>query len=95
MAAYIVFNVDEVTNPELFARYREKAPSVLRAQGISLLAGPPVSEMLEGSPVLLSPLIRFDTVDEARTWYWSPEYQELAKMRREATTGRAYIVEGP
>jgi uncharacterized protein (DUF1330 family) len=51
MAAYVIYQA-EVTDPEQYARYREKStPSVVNAGGEFLVRGGEV-DMLEGEPPL-------------------------------------------
>ncbi len=39
-------------------------------------------------------MLEFDTVDDARAWYESPEYQAALPYRLRSTDWRAFIVEG-
>ena len=39
-------------------------------------------------------VLQFPTVDDAKAWYYSPEYQAAAVHRRKAADYRAFIVEG-
>jgi len=39
-------------------------------------------------------LLKFPTVEDAKAWYYSPEYQAAAVHRKKAAEYRAFIVEG-
>ena len=39
-------------------------------------------------------VLEFPSMEQARAWYDSPEYQEVAPIRQAASRGRAVIVEG-
>jgi uncharacterized protein (DUF1330 family) len=39
-------------------------------------------------------ILEFDSLDIARRWYASPDYQHAAAARRAASTGRVVLVEG-
>ncbi len=94
MAAYVVFVIGAISDPGLMNQYREQARELLPAQGVSFLAGPGVAESLEGSPPNGAVIIRFDTLEQAQSWYRSDEYQKLAAMRLAAASCTAFIVEG-
>ena len=51
--------------------------------------------VLEGEwPAARTVLIRFPDDQELRRWYESPEYQELARHRREASVASVAVVSG-
>ena len=39
-------------------------------------------------------LLKFPTVEDAKAWYYSPEYQAAAAHRQKAADYRAFIVDG-
>ncbi|MBC7159499.1 MAG: DUF1330 domain-containing protein [Porphyrobacter sp.] len=95
MAAYVVIVTGAISDPELMGQYKEQAKELLVAQGVSFTGGPAVAETLEGSPPNAAAIIRFETLEQAHGWYWSDEYQKLAAIRLAASSGMAFIVEGP
>jgi uncharacterized protein (DUF1330 family) len=51
-------------------------------------------ESLEGQMPDGVVLLKFPTVEDARAWYYSPEYQAAAEHRKKAADYRAFIVAG-
>jgi uncharacterized protein (DUF1330 family) len=94
MAAYVIVEV-RVTNPEPYAAYRDLATaSVARHGGRFLVRGGAVTP-LEGDwrPERFV-VIEFPSVDAARAFYFSEDYQEALKVRLANSVGRSFIVEG-
>lgn len=92
MAAYIVFfRESPVRDPEAMVEYRKG-----RAQGFDMtpLAAYGAQEALEGEAPDGVVILKFPTMEEARAWYHSPEYQAVAPFRQKAADYRAVIVEG-
>ena len=94
MSAYLILDID-VHNQELYARYVAQATSIIeKAGGRYLVRGGRVTRLSgEWLPKRLV-VIRFETVQQARDCFASPEYRKIAPLREEAATSRAVIVEG-
>ena len=94
MPVYFVGEV-KVTDPEKFGQYAAGVPAVLAKYGGRVLArGGPITNV-EGewdSPRLV--VIEFESVEQGKAVYASPEYQELKKLRKGAAEVRSVIVEG-
>lgn len=94
MPGYVIVEV-RVTNPEPYAAYRDLAgASVARHGGRFLVRGGAVTP-LEGewTPERFV-VIEFPSVDAARAFYYSEDYQDALKVRLANSEGRAFIVEG-
>lgn len=95
MATYAVFDVDW-TDQNKAKEYRERfGPALERYGGKTLCAGSP--QLIEGnwSPSRVV-ILEFPSTAAFRSWYASPEYAPVLKLRMEgATTRAAVIVEGP
>ncbi len=91
---YLVVHLD-VHDPEGFEKYRDKvAPTVAQYGGKYLVRGGAM-EMVEGDA--LPPrtvILEFPSLEQAKTWYNSPEYQEILGLRLAAANGSAQFVEG-
>jgi uncharacterized protein (DUF1330 family) len=48
---------------------------------------------VEGDEVDAAVVLEFETVQEAKDWYYSPQYQEALKHRLGTARSRAVIVE--
>jgi uncharacterized protein (DUF1330 family) len=94
MAAYVIYQA-EVTDPEQYARYREKStPAVLAAGGEFLVRGGDV-ELLEGEPPLGRIVIaKFPSMEAARAWYDGETYRQARTLREGAVVANLYIVNG-
>jgi uncharacterized protein (DUF1330 family) len=94
MAAYVIYQA-EVTDPEQYARYREKStPSVVNAGGEFLVRGGEI-DLLEGEPPLGRTVIaKFASMEAARAWYTSEAYREARALREGAVLANLYIVDG-
>jgi len=94
MPVYMIFN-ETVTNPAVFEEYRKQAgPMILSYGGKYVVRGGGVTN-LEGEPGLdRVVIIEWESMEAAKRFYFSPEYQALVKIRQTATVGTAAIVEG-
>ncbi len=94
MAAYVVFDV-KVQDAAGYEVYRQAgSPSVPQYGGKYLVRGSRV-EVLEGtwrpSRVVV---IEFESFDQAKRWYHSPEYQEALQGRLRTAVSKVLVVEG-
>ena len=95
MAAYLIADVANIKDEETYAAYRSRVSLGLRAAGGQyLVRGGPV-EVLEGdwSPGRVV-VVRFNSVEEARRWWDSPEYAEPKRMRQSSTATNMILVPG-
>jgi len=94
MAGYIVADV-EITDPEEYQRYtRQVAPTVERYDGKFLVRGGQ-PETIEGDwKTKRIVIIEFPSVEQAKTWYNSPEYSAIAGIRHGSTVSRIVLVHG-
>ncbi|MCW3838038.1 DUF1330 domain-containing protein [Sphingomonas canadensis] len=92
--AYIVARMS-IHDPAGFARYAPQVPAVLAMHGGRYLARAGRFELLEGAAAGdRAVILEFPSMDAARAFYYSPEYQAIAPIRRAATEGGSFIVEG-
>ncbi|SES46748.1 DUF1330 domain-containing protein [Rhizobium sp. NFR03] len=93
MAAYVVFCLTKVHDEERLAEYRRQAVPLLEATpGLKFFAGPaPIA--IEGPPLAVAVVVELPDLDTAKRWYHSEEYQKVAAIRHEASTGFAFIVQ--
>ena len=94
MAGYMIGNIT-ITDPEAFAEYGRLVPARVAAFGGSYVVRGGTPEAVEGDyrPVRIV-VLRFDSVERAKEWYYSAEYAPLKEMRMQASTGDLYFVEG-
>ena len=94
MTAYIIADVT-ITNPEGYAAYRPLAAASVARHGGRFIARGGAVESLEGgwAPSRIV-IIEFPSMDAARAFYNSTDYQEALKVRLANSTGRMILVEG-
>jgi len=94
VSAYLILDVD-VTNQELYSQYVARATSIIeKAGGRYLVRGGRVTRLSgEWLPKRLV-IIQFETVQQAKDCFSSPEYLKIAPLREQAAVSRAIIVEG-
>lgn len=94
MAGYLIAQI-EITDPDAFEAYREAVPQVIAKFGGRYLVRGGEIEVREGeSPIPRLVIVAFDSVDQVRRFYDSPEYQEILPLRLRASKGSVAIVEG-
>lgn len=94
MPAYVIADVN-VTNPERYADYSAQVASTLEPYRGRFLVRGGSTERIEGEwlPRRLV-IIEFPSMDAARRWYGSPEYQAILGIRHEAASARLIVTEG-
>jgi uncharacterized protein (DUF1330 family) len=95
MSAYCLFDCEEIYDPALLEKYRQRVFSVVsKFSGKYIVIGGPY-EIKEGSPKINFPvLIEFPTLEQANAWYNSAEYAELLEMRKSAGKYEAVFMRG-
>jgi len=96
--AYVVVEI-QVTNPSGYEGYRALSTPAVAQYGGQFIARGGAREQLEGEDDThnsgwRSVIIEFPSLEQARTWYHSPEYTKARAIREENSVGRMFIVEG-
>lgn len=93
-AAYLIATMD-IHDAETYDTYRQQVPATLEAYGGEFVVRGGTKEVLEGEwPEQRVVVLRFPSMDQARAWHASAEYQGPKALRRSASKGRMIIVEG-
>ena len=94
MSAYVIAEVN-ITNPDLFAEYRQLVPATIEKYGGRFVVRGGTVETKEGgwSPSRIV-VLEFPSMDQARKWYHSAEYKPLLEMRLKAASAKLILVEG-
>jgi uncharacterized protein (DUF1330 family) len=92
--AYLV-GIVTIEDAEGFAEYASQVPEVIARYGGRYIARGGTVEVLEGSwaPARVT-LAEFDSLEQAKRWYESEEYQALAEIRRRSANADLVLVEG-
>lgn len=93
-SAYILANVS-VTNPEQYEEYRKFSSLAMQAHGAEVCVRGGKVEVLEGdwTPERVV-LLKFPTVEAAKTFYDSIEYTKARAAREGAAIMRMVLIEG-
>ncbi|HEY0981755.1 DUF1330 domain-containing protein [Schlesneria sp.] len=94
MPAYIVFTREKTLDQSELEAYWSKVGTTLEGVPLKVLAAYGPHQSLEGPDVEGVVIAEFPSMSEARTWYESPAYQEVAKHRHRGAIYRGVIVEG-
>ena len=89
---YVIITED-VKDPAGMAEYGKLASQTMG--NATVLAFGPAAETLEGQwHGTQTVLLEFESVEAAKEWYYSDEYQEAAKLRQAAADCNGVIVAG-
>jgi len=91
--AYVVAEV-AIHDAEAFSRdYAPKVAGTVQSFGGRFLTSGKLTA-LEGNTPERFVIIAFDSLEKARAWYDSPEYQPLLTIRKKTATTTLFIAEG-
>ena len=94
MAAYCLFDMYEVTDPEKLEQYRSGVLATVQKYGGQYVVIGGKCDIVEGNwrptfPVLME----FPSLEAAHSWYNSPEYAPLKALRQSGTKNNAVFME--
>ncbi|MFH1339321.1 MAG: DUF1330 domain-containing protein [Candidatus Omnitrophota bacterium] len=94
MSAYVILNID-VKDPNGYEEYKKKGASTILAYGGKPLVRGENIEVVEGNwrPRRLV-IIEFESMEKARRWWNSPEYNAAKKLRQKSADTDVIFVEG-
>ena len=93
-AAYIIADID-ITNPEQYEGYKKLSSVAMKAHGAELCVRGGKVEVLEGdwNPSRIV-VMKFPSMEKARAFYDSVEYEAAKHARQGAAVMRMIVVEG-
>jgi uncharacterized protein (DUF1330 family) len=86
VVAYVVGN-ESIHDQAKYEEYRTQVRPTLALYGGRVLSAGPIAEVLEGEPKALAFVIEFESLERAKEWYSSPEYQAIIGLRHAAAEG--------
>lgn len=93
MAAYVIAQM-QVNDVDMYYDYASKIFQTLEGYSGRILAAND-AEVREGSiPHLRTIVGEFPSLEQARAWYESEGYQAIIHLRKNATIGHLFMVEG-
>jgi uncharacterized protein (DUF1330 family) len=91
---YVIFTEDIHDQDQIGAYGQQAIPTILQAGG-QILVVDDAPEQIEGSwHGTRTVILEFESVEAARSWYTSAEYQAVAGLRHAAADNKAAIVAG-
>ena len=93
MPAYFVAQY-VVNDSDLYQEYAQGAGPTIGAYGGELISLDAAAETIEGEPPgPQTVILKFDSVEKAKEWYNSDDYQKVVGKRLSATKGFAVIAQ--
>ena len=94
MSVYMIIQIT-ILNHELYARYVEEVPEIIKKHGGRyLVRGGKVVPMFGNWNPERIILIEFETMEQLRNCFDSPEYLKIAPFRENSTVTNSIIVNG-
>jgi uncharacterized protein (DUF1330 family) len=94
LKAYVIFYVKTVSDLAGLEEYRKVGGPTLQKFGAVFRIRRGRFEVLEGDPVLGVVMLEFPSMEQARAWYGSEEYQAAKQLRLAASSSQAVLCEG-
>ncbi len=94
MSAFVVFMRERTLDQSELEAYWAKVAATMGGRPLKVLAAYGKHLTLEGPDVEGVVIAEFPTLEDAREWYESPAYQEVAQHRFRGAVYRGLIVEG-
>lgn len=94
MPAYLIVQV-QIRDTEIYKQYTARSPAIIAQHGGRLLARGGATEVLEGDghPDRVV-IIEFPSMEAARGFYNSPEYQQAKEIRTPISEAQFVVVQG-
>lgn len=94
--AFLVGNIESVTDEATFAQYRAAVGKTQAGYGSHVLVRDAAPVRLDASipPQGKIVIIQFPSLKALQDWWNSPAYAAVRPLREKSTTGRTYAVEG-
>lgn len=94
MAGYIVADI-AITDPDEYQKYAQQTAATLEPYGGKFLVRGGQPETVEGNwKTKRIVIIEFPSVEQAKTWYDSPEYEAIKGIRQRSAVSNILIVHG-
>jgi uncharacterized protein (DUF1330 family) len=91
---YVVF-IEDINDMAVYEGYIAKAGPTLGAHGGSLMVFQDDAEVIEGTwPGKRTVVLEFESVEKAKAWYNSAEYQAIIGERHRSADANAAILAG-
>ena len=92
--AYVVIDISEIKDPDLFKTLIPKAGPSMAPFGAHNVIRTEKIQALEGTPPKRFVVIAFSSAEDAKKWDASDLTKEVTAIREKSSTSRAFIVDG-
>ena len=82
MPGYVIVHVD-VLDADGYRAYQQQVPATVERYSGRFVVRGGAPETVEGEPPKRLVVLEFPSVDQARAWYYSPEYQAIVPLRQQ------------
>jgi uncharacterized protein (DUF1330 family) len=90
---YLIANFT-IRDPAMFQKYRDAVrPISLKYKGKAVVYNANARKV-EGNPQMVTAVIQFPSLADVESFYFSPEYTEVKKLRIASTEGSVVLTEG-
>lgn len=93
MAKGYIIITEDIKDPAGFKEYAKAAAGAMTPD-VKVLAAAPKGEVIEGEWVGQTIVMEFESVEAAKSWYYSDAYQSAAKLRHAAADCNGVIIAG-
>jgi uncharacterized protein (DUF1330 family) len=93
VSAYVIVEID-VENPQAYEEYKPLANESIAKHGGRFVVRGGKTEVWEGEWDDRIVVLEFESLDAARAWYFSDDYQAAAALRHQSSKGRMVAAEG-
>ena len=94
MVGYIIADI-KITDPDEYQKYAKQTASTLEPYGGKFIVRGGQPETLEGDwNAKRVVIIEFPSVEQAKTWYDSPEYEAIKGIRQRSAVSNILIAHG-
>ena len=91
---YVIAEI-QVTKPDGYKEYSTMVPATIEKFGGRFLVRGGATQVLEGEwPQRRRVILEFPSVEAARKWWDSPEYEKPKALRQANSDGRLLLIEG-
>ncbi|QDL94230.1 DUF1330 domain-containing protein (plasmid) [Paroceanicella profunda] len=94
MPAYVVFTREETLDQAELDTYSANVGPTLEGHEVTPRVAYGEFEVLEGPDIEGAVILEFPDMQAARTWYFSPAYQDVVQHRFKGARYRGFIVQG-
>lgn len=94
MTVFVIFNYLEVFDEQRIQAYRKQAHPLVAQYGGRVVIRPGELHLLEGRPSQYLIVTEWESMEVAKAWYHSPDYQKARRLRDGAADVQVIMTSG-